>query len=176
MIQDENTSLREFPLDWDIRHNASINYTFRIGRGEEFIVPFTNYILPLDDFSANINWSIASGRPYTPQNIISESMMDTNSKRMKPTHQANLRLSKGVYLGGRNSLRFFFDVENLFKTTNIMGVYSKTGSPYEDGADLADALVDFVYPEVEYTHSIQTRNPSLVDKYRGMTFGVSYNF
>ncbi|MFW5627659.1 MAG: TonB-dependent receptor [Candidatus Cloacimonadaceae bacterium] len=175
-IQDENTSLREFPLDWDIRHNASVNYTFRIGRGEEFFIPFTNLILPLDDFSASMSWNLASGRPYTPQNVISDAMMDTNSKRMKPTHQANLRLAKGVYLGGRNSLRFFFDVENIFKTKNVMGVYPKTGSPYQDGADLTDSMVDFVYPEVEFTHLRQIRNPSLIDNYRGMTFGVSYNF
>jgi len=92
--------------------------------------------------------------------------MDTNSKRMKPTHQANLRLAKGVYLGGRNSLRFFFDVENIFKTKNVMGVYPKTGSPYQDGADLTDSMVDFVYPEVEFTHLRQIRNPSLIDNYR----------
>ena len=32
VIQDEATNLREFPLDWDIRHNIGINFTFRIGR------------------------------------------------------------------------------------------------------------------------------------------------
>ena len=42
VIQDENTNLREFPLDWDIRNNLSLNLMFRIEKGEEFFVPFTN--------------------------------------------------------------------------------------------------------------------------------------
>ncbi len=176
VIQDENTSLREFPLDWDVRHNASINYTFRIGRGEEFFVPFTNYILPLDDFSANINWSFVSGAPYTPQSTEGNAMLDTNSKRMDPTHQANARLTKGVRLPGGTSLRVFLDVENLFKTKNINRVYPRTGSPYDDGADLQDDLVQFTYPEVEYTYGLAVRNPANVDKYRGVTLGVSFNF
>jgi len=176
VIQDENTSLREFPLDWDIRHNVSINYTFRIGRGEEFFVPFTTYILPLDDFSANINWSFASGAPYTPQSTEGDAMLDTNSKRMDPTHQANARLTKGIQLPGGTSLRVYLDVENLFKTKNINSVYPRTGSPYDDGADLEDELVQYTYPEVEYTHQLAVRNPAYVDNYRGVTIGVSFNF
>jgi len=176
VIQDENTSLREFPLDWDVRHNASINYTFRIGRGEEFFVPFTNYILPLDDISANINWSFVSGAPYTPQSSEGDAFLDTNSQRMEPTHQANARITKGIRLPGGSSIRLFLDIENLFKTKNILRVYPKTGSPYEDGADLEDDLVQYTYPEVEFTHGLETRNPANVDNYRGVTLGMSFNF
>ena len=176
VIQDENTSLREFPLDWDVRHNASINYTFRIGRGEEFFVPFTNFILPLDDFSANINWSIVSGAPYTPQSTEGNAMLDTNSKRMDPTHQANARLTKGIMLPGGTSLRVYLDVENLFKTKNINRVYPRTGSPWDDGENLEDDQVQFTYPEVEYTYGLAVRNPANVDNYRGVTLGVSFNF
>ena len=60
VIQDEATNLREFPLDWDVRHNMSINYTFRIARNEEFIVPFTDYVLPFSDMSANLTWTASS--------------------------------------------------------------------------------------------------------------------
>jgi hypothetical protein len=176
VIQDENTSLREFPLDWDVRHNASINYTFRIGRGEEFFVPFTNYILPLDDISANINWSFVSGAPYTPQSSEGDAFLDTNSQRMEPTHQANARITKGIRLPGGSSIRLFLDIENLFKTKNILRVYPKTGSPYEDGADLEDDLVQYTYPEVEFTHGLATRNPANIDNYRGVTLGMSFNF
>ncbi len=176
VIQDENTSLREFPLDWDVRHNASLNYTFRIGRGEEFFVPFTTFILPLDDFSANINWSFVSGAPYTPQSMEGNAMLDTNSKRMDFTHQANARLSKGIRLPGGSSIRLFLDVENIFKTRNVLRVYPKTGDPNDDGADLQDDLVQFTYPEVEFTHGLAIRNPSNVDTYRGVTLGVSFNF
>ncbi len=176
VIQDENTSLREFPLDWDVRHNASLNYTFRIGRGEEFFVPFTNFILPLDDFSANINWSLVSGAPYTPQSIEGNSWLDTNSKRMGYTHQANARITKGIRIPGGSSIRVYLDVENLFKTKNVLSVYPKTGDPYVTGEDLQDGLVQFTYPEVEFTHGLSDRNPAHVDTYRGVTLGVSFNF
>jgi outer membrane receptor protein involved in Fe transport len=176
VIQDESTSLREFPLDWDVRHNASINYTFRIGRGEEFFVPFTNFILPLDDFTANLNWSFVSGAPYTPQSMEGSSLLDTNSKRMDPTNQANVRLTKGIQLPGGNSMRVFIDVENIFKAKNINRVYPRTGSPYEDGQDLEDDILQYVFPEVEYTYGKSILNPAFINNYRGVTFGVSFNF
>lgn len=176
IIQDENTSLREFPLDWDVRHNATINYTFRIGRGEEFFVPFTNFILPLDDFSANINWSFVSGAPYTPQSTDSDAFLDTNSKRMDYTHQASARIAKGIRLPGGSNIRIFLDVENLFKTRNVLRVYPRTGDPWVTGEDLEDALVNFTYEEVEFTHGLASRNPYNVDNYRGVTLGVSFNF
>ncbi len=176
LVQDENTSLREFPLDWDVRHNASINYTFRIGRGEEYFVPFTDYILPLDDFSANINWSFVSGSPYTPQSTEGNAFLDTNSKRKDPTNQANARLTKGFVLPGGSSFRVFLDIENLFKTKNVNRVYPRTGSAYEDGEDLEDDLVDYVYPEVEFTYGRSIQNPAYVNNYRGVTLGVSFNF
>ena len=32
VVQDEATNLREFPLDWDIRHNFNFSMTFKIDR------------------------------------------------------------------------------------------------------------------------------------------------
>ncbi len=178
VIQDEMTNLREFPLDWDIRHNVSLNYNFRIGRGEEFFIPFTDFIVPFDDFSANLNWSLASGTPYTPVTSVEQgsSTLDTNSKRKDFTHSANLRLSKGFTLPGNMSIRMFVDVENLFKTNNVLTVYPRTGSPYRDGANIADSVTNYVYPEVAYVYSRAIRNPGFTSNYRGVTFGVSFNF
>ncbi len=176
VIQDEATNLREFPLDWDVRHNLSLNYTFRIGRGEEFFVPFTNYILPFDDFSANINWSFASGAPYTPQSEIGNSFLDTNSARRKFTNQANMRLSKGITLSQKTNIRLFLDIENLFKTKNIYTVYPRTGNEYDDGQDIADANTGYTYPEVRYVYDRFIQNPCFYSNHRGITFGVSFNF
>jgi outer membrane receptor protein involved in Fe transport len=177
VVQDEATNLREFPLDWDVRHNMSINYTFRIGQGEEFFVPFTDFILPIDDFVANLNWSFASGSPYTPQSYEgNNNYLDTNSKRKAPTHSANLRITKGIRLPNKASMRFYMEVENLFKKTNIYSVYSKTGSPYFDGADLEDAQLGYVFPELEYTYNLAINNPTYVDSFRGITLGIVFNF
>jgi hypothetical protein len=176
VVQDEATNLREFPLDWDVRHNLSLNYTFRIGRGEEFFVPFTDFILPLDDFSANMNWTFASGAPYTPQSEVGNSALDTNSKRKDFTHQANIRITKGIALPRNLSMRVFLDIENVFKTNNILTVYPKTGSPYADGADIADATTGYTYDEVAYVYSRAVRNPGFTNNFRGVTLGVTFNF
>jgi len=175
VIQDEMTNLREFPLDWDVRHNLNTSFTFRIGRNEEFFIPFTDYILPFDDFSANLNWNFASGAPYTPQ-AEEGSMLDTNSKRKGWTNQANLRLTKGFALPKDMSIRVFMEVENLFKTKNILSVYPKTGSPYETGEDISDTMVGYTYPEVDFVYHKGIRNPGMVNNHRGVTFGVSFNF
>ncbi len=173
IIQDEATNLREFPLDWDIRHNINVNYTFRIARGEEYIVPFTNFILPLDDFSANLTWTLASGTPYTPTSGTQNTALDTNSKRKGLTQNANLRLTKGVTLPF-GSLRLYMDVENLFKYPNIGSVFSKTGSAYDDDADLSEN--GYTYDEVQYMHNKYVLNPGNINNFRAVTLGVSFNF
>jgi outer membrane receptor protein involved in Fe transport len=181
VIQDEATNLREFPLDWDIRHNVNVNYTFRIARGEEYIIPFTNLILPLDDFTTNFTWTMASGTPYTPTSGPQNTALDTNSKRKGITQQANLRLTKGFVIPGGAYLRLYMDVENLFKFSNIGGVFSKTGSAYYDGADLSEDIGvpgsdPFTYPEVQFMHNKAVLNPGNVNNFRAVTLGVSFNF
>jgi outer membrane receptor protein involved in Fe transport len=176
IIQDESTNLREFPLDWDIRHNLNVNYTFRIGRGEEFFIPFTDLILPVDDFSANFGWSMSSGSPYTPQSLEGNSLLDTNSKRKNLTQSANLKISKGIQLPKRMNVRMYLEVENLFKNKNIYDVYAKTGNPYDDGTDLEDDQINYTYPEVAYAYGLAVRNPTYVNNLRAVTLGVSFNF
>lgn len=177
VIQDETTNLREFPLDWDIRHNISANFTFHIARGEEYFIPFTDYILPLDDFSANFNWTFASGAPYTPQSAESSSSLDTNSKRKDNTQQANLRLTKGFVLPNNMSIRIYAEIENLFKNMNVLNVYPKTGNYYWGGDNLEEANIPgFVYDEVQYVYSLAYKNPTYYNNFRGLTVGVSFNF
>ncbi|MDD2332755.1 MAG: hypothetical protein PHI68_08925, partial [Candidatus Cloacimonetes bacterium] len=161
---------------WDVRHNLNLSYTFRVNRGEEFFVPFTDFILPLDDFSANISWSFASGTPYTPQSMVGNSSLDTNSKRMDPTHQANLRIQKGFNLFGKYSIRTFMDVENLFKSKNVLVVYPRTGLPDADGENLAETGSGLTYPETVYVYNQYIKNPSYVNNFRSVTLGVSFNF
>jgi len=177
IIQDESTNLREFPLDWDIRHNISANFTFRIAPGEEYFIPFTDFILPLDDISFNINWSYASGTPYTPQNPDSGHDLDTNSKRMDSTQQTNLKITKGFILSNKMNIKIFAEVENLFKNKNVIDVYQKTGSYWWNGDQIEETnLPGYVYPEVYYTHYLASDNPLFYNDFRGVTLGISFNF
>jgi len=67
-------------------------------------------------------------------------------------------------------------VENIFKTRNVNRVYPRTGSPYEDGENLEDDILEYVFPEVEYAYGLSIKNPAFINNYRGVTFGVSFNF
>jgi hypothetical protein len=176
VIQDEMTNLREFPLDWDVRHTMNANYTFRIARGEEFILPFTNFVLPIDDVTTNLTWTISSGSPYTPVSLEGNSALDTNSKRKDYTQNANLRITKGFTLPIGPYIRTYFDVENLFKFTNVGGVFAKTGSPYYDGVDISEPDTGFTFPERQYMHNLAVINPGNVNNYRNITMGISFNF
>jgi len=122
-------NLREFPLNWDIRHIGSVNFDFRIPEDEEF------YLLGLkmpDKFYANLLWQINSGGPYTPVSE-NDKPLDTNSERLDWTHNADFRLTKAFYLIGKSKVKLFFNVNNLFNTKNINWVYAKTGETDDDG-------------------------------------------
>ncbi len=174
VIQDENTNLREFPLDWDIRNNLSANFLFKIDKGEEFFVPFTNYILPIDDFSTSLTYSYASGEPYTPQDPITDSYLDTNSERKDATQNTSLKITKNFRFGQKSLVRVYLDVDNLFKNRNINNVYAKTGDPYDTGEDYSVNGYDI--PEILFAQDQYTRDPGRVSQDRTITLGVSYNF
>jgi outer membrane receptor protein involved in Fe transport len=178
VIHDENTSLREFPLDWDIRHNMNANLTFRIDKGEEYFIPYTSWILPMDDLSINLSYNIASGVPYTQVTPGTANVsLETNGKRMDFTQDTNLRITKNFTMGKKNQMRVFMDVSNLFKNKNILYVYPKTGSPYEDGSDISDATNGgYIYPERQFVHDQYVQNPANVNNERTITFGIAYNF
>lgn len=178
VIQDETTNLREFPLDWDTRHTFNLNLTFRIEKDEEFIVPFTDFVLPsyMDDFSASLGYSLASGQPYTPIDPVTLKEYDTNSKRMDYTSTADLKLTKKITTGAKSFVRLNFSIENLFKMNNINSVYPKTGSPYYDGADLEDNNQGYTFEETQYIHDQYTNNPANYNNERYFIFGISYNF
>ena len=180
VIQTETTNLREFPLDWDMRHNFNLSLTFRVPKDEPFEIPFTDIESPAfitDDFSANLSYNIASGTPYTPTTRAGAAL-DTNSKRKPHTENANLRFTKRIWMNNKMHFRAFFLIENLFNRRNVINVYPYTGSPYYDGADISEPNSNPPYTaaEVKYLHDLLTKNPGNVSQGRTYTFGVSFNF
>ena len=174
----EPSNLREFPLNWDMRHNFSFNITFRVAKGEEFYMPFTDFALPAfitDDFSINMNYNIASGTPYTATTITG-STFDTNSEAKPYTENANLRITKKIAFSEKSSIKFYMSIQNLFDKTNIINVYSYTGSPYYDGADISEPNSNYTALENQYIHDLSTKNPRNVSQGRTIKFGMAFNF
>ena len=178
VVQDEATNLREFPLDWDIRHKFSLNFEFRIKDDEEYYIPFTDAILPWDDFVINFLYSISSGKPYTPaiEEEGSVTQLDTNSGRYDYTDNADLKISKRFNLGEDQKIKLFTKIKNLFDKKNTVFVYPISGKPYDDGQDLSEANSDIVFEEVEHIHDLSTSNPSHKSAGRTIMFGISFHW
>lgn len=174
--QDDRRNLREFPLEWDTRHSANLNFEFRIGRDEEWWIPFTDVIFPLDDLSMNFIYSISSGYPYTPMNEEGTQLLDTNSRRMPYSANANLRFTKNIRFGRRQNLRLFANINNLFNRKNVNWVYPITGRVDWDGQDLSEANSDYVFDEVLHNYTQFIRNPSATTSGRTITLGMSYSW
>jgi len=176
-VQDEATSLREFPLNWDTRHSFSSNLTFRVDDGEEWYIPFTEMVFPMDDFSLNFAYSLRSGKPYTPQTD-EGTAMDTNSETMPHYENADLRFTKTFKLGeeGKQYFRAYAKIGNLFNRRNINSVYAKTGSAYDDGEDLSAINTDYVAADTEQIYNSLIANPGNWSVGRTLSVGVSFHF
>ena len=174
-VQDEATSLREFPLDWDIRHSFNLNLTFKVQKDEDWYIPKTDIIFPMDDFSINFSYNISSGKPYT-QSTPEGNTYDTNDERLDFYEEAGLKFNKKFSISKNTSLKFYLNIENLFNRNNELDVYAVTGSPYYDGADLDTDNDGYVSEEAQYIHDLSTKDPSNVTSGRKYTVGVSFNW
>ena len=196
VLQDDATSLREFPLPWDIRHNFGFNITFKVQKGEEFYLPFTDILVPTfitDDFSTNFTFGLASGSPYTPLND-DDSAMDMNSELKPSTYSANLKFQKKIRLASKSSFRVYCNIGNLFNKKNVNWVYGKTGSATndgkytyvgtdEDGNYVETKPAGHVYGPNDYVSSKTVeiynsviKNPTAISQGRTLEIGVSFNF
>jgi outer membrane receptor protein involved in Fe transport len=121
----------EFPLDWDIRHQFTLNVDLRIGRGQH--PSFFGLRLP-DNWGANVTWQFSTGFPYTPTRdnpnaeILPGQVIERNSLRKPSTSVVDLRAYKNFSVYGS---RWTFElwVQNIFNNKNVYDVYSATGRP-----------------------------------------------
>jgi len=141
------------PLDYDSRHMIVTNIDFRFKDGSKYNGP---KLFGSDIFSnAGINATIRarSGEPYSrtvgssPEAIIgrrSGSALDgsINGSRLPWNVKADLKVDKDFIwkTGGKdggtqreNAFNIYLQVQNLFNTLNVLGVYPFTGIPSDDG-------------------------------------------
>ena len=180
VVQDENQNLREFPLDWDMRHNFNFSLTFRVPYTEEFSIPFTDIIVPTvitNDLSVSFLYTIASGTPYTPQNEDGRAL-DTNSALQPYTENANLGVTKKIRFSKKTYLKVYMDINNLFDKKNINSVFPMTGSPTDTGEELWDDNdpLQFVDPKEEYLYNLSVADPGIFSNGRKLTVGMSFHF
>lgn len=124
--------VEEYPLAFDQRHSLSVNVDYRV-RTEEHPT-LLGMTLP-SAWGANVLFTYGSGLPYTKTDEDGQRIGGVNEGRMPATYRVDLRLDKDFRLtkNGKNLLRFFVEVSNLFDRRNVINVYSRTGKPDDFG-------------------------------------------
>jgi len=120
------------PLDFDQTHTATINLDFYIPQGEIGI---------LEMFNANVLFSYASGRPYTPLDyfdILSgnnggpSTIGYINSRYAPSTFRIDLKITKSFPVGNMLISPYLW-IQNLLDADNIVNVWRSTGDPLTTG-------------------------------------------
>jgi len=155
----EEVPHQEFFLDFDQRHDLSVNLYLRTPpkSGPTFLGMhlFANV-------NANFLVNAGSGLPYTPY-VDPTIRVDINSARKPWTYSADLRVKKRFTIGPA-AFTGFFEVTNLTDHQNVLYVYSRTGKPFDPGfAGVGTS------PDANY-------NPSHVGPGREIKLGVSVDW
>ncbi len=130
-LQGGEISIKENPLDWDIRHQLTVNTSLTVNKGEH--PHFGIFKLP-DDWSLNTIWLYKSGKPFTPSasypglTLAFNESPQTNSKRYPSTSTVDMKLDKNFQVAGMNYTLSLL-VNNLFNTINVESVSEATGMP-----------------------------------------------
>ncbi len=131
-----------FPLDFDERHNINAIIDYRFDEGKRYNGPRIGGKDILSNFGVNIQTYAVSGRPYTakqrPVRFGGEGTLGAiNGNRLPWRFNIDLRIDKSFNLApaGKNplNLNIYFRVANILNRKNVIGVYSVTGSPTDDG-------------------------------------------
>lgn len=131
------------PLSFDERHRIVVTADYRYASGNKYNGPRLFGVDILANTGANAQITAVSGRPYT-QRVTPTRFGGTqidgsiNGARLPWTFNWDMRIDKNILLNkGEDKrplyLNIYFRVQNLFDTRNVIGVYSATGSPDDDG-------------------------------------------
>jgi outer membrane receptor protein involved in Fe transport len=131
LVEGDDISIDENPLNWDIRH--------RIGLWLQLY--FTNRDHPKlfgigipNDWDMSIYWRFQTGYPYTPDRSFPDMILDvgesplTNSMRLPSTSNTDVKFRKRFRISGMQ-YTMEAQINNLFDNNNVVSVYSKTGRP-----------------------------------------------
>ena len=144
------------PLDYDQRHTMTLNFDYRFGEGKDYKGPQFNRkkkgeqqtVQILQNVGANLIFRIGSGTPYTrdvaasPIGGRTQINGSVNGSYKPWQFRSDLRIDKNIELSwGKKdddskktaNLNIYIQVLNLLNNRNILGVYSFTGNPDDDG-------------------------------------------
>ena len=125
---------RAYPLEFDVTHSAKAALNFYLPAFPELSKQFEGvpvWLSVLSDLNANIQFTFASGPPYTPEDLRG-TPLEIGSKRLPSYTNFDIRVDKGFKLGNLK-YTIFLDVRNVFDTKNVVNIHPETGKPDDDG-------------------------------------------
>ncbi len=171
----EDIPIQEYPLDWDVRHQITLNFDLRVPEDEH--PKLFGFKLP-DSWGVNVIWQFSSGFPFTPAGtfpglVVSgrEEVIQPNSKRAPSYSNVDLRFNKD-FKTWKFNYSFLVLITNLFDERNVGEVYSSTGRPDTD-QNYFDAAF---YNNVVYEGLEVDKDPLRYLAGRNIKLGVSINF
>ena len=187
------------PLDFDQRHNFQLTFDYRYGSGKDYNGPVWFDKQVFANTGLNMVANLGSGTPYTSRegavslNGIGFAGLDggtPNSARYPWQFNVNAVLDKDVTLtfgkdegekAKTSNLNIYLLVNNLFNTKNIIGVYSVTGSPDDDGylvTGLAQQDIQGRIDPASYLdlYNLRLANPNNYSIARTIQLGLKLDF
>ncbi len=141
-----------YPISDDRRHEFKLQLDFRYLGGDKYNGPTTKRIVTdkktgeerakitkwLQNFGVNITGVAQSGRPYTRlfSNTQPTIVGSYNGARLPWTFRIDMQIDKSfdIKVGKKvTQLNLFARATNVLNTKNVMGVYSVTGDPDDNG-------------------------------------------
>jgi hypothetical protein len=166
-----------FPMSFDQRHTIVGTIDYHYGEGKNYNGPVLFGKKIFENAGANFVLNIGSGTPYTKRGVIvGQALFNSqstpisgqlNGSRLPWTARLDARIDKDFNIKwGKGAdedkkeatLNVYLQVLNVLNSKNIIGVYSTTGNPDDDGY-LADARYQTIIAQ-------QTNEQSFRDLYR----------
>jgi outer membrane receptor protein involved in Fe transport len=176
---DEEKPVGEYPLEYDQRHTATLNVSYRVPR--DWKGRFFGMKIP-GAWGINVLGRYGSGMPYTVTDESGRPMGGINEGRLPSNYSVDMRFFKDIFIfGSENFFSFFFEVENVFDRRNVINAYSNTGRPDDDGREYSmtadpDGTGPLTAEDANRYYRLLAKDPTNYSTPRTVRLGLEYNF
>lgn len=166
------------PLDFDQTHTGTLTVDFFVPKGELGWLEMTG---------ANVLFSFASGRPYTPLDFFDilsgnnggpSTIGYINSRTAPGTFRVDVKVEKSFAIENLLLTPYLW-IENLFDTDNVTGVWRSTGDPLTTGfldTEAGQAVIQSNGEGYRQDYIALERDPGNFGIPRLIRLGVKVNF
>ncbi len=165
----------EYPLDFDQRH--TVTALVSILAPKDWDVKCLGMKVP-GAWGLNVVGHLGSGLPYTATDNKGSRLGERNEARLPANYTVDMKFNKdfGIARTGKYMVSFFVEVDNLFNRKNVLGVYTNTGRPDNDGEILGTSVALNNPDEIGYYNFLYDHDPQNYAPPRTVRLGLEMSF